>query len=584
MGRGYSASRAGSKRPTLRLKRERSASMSAFHRGKETSKANAAAEREKSVNPNDVMKRKLSPQQSPTAGGQRGSRSQSARQALSVGGDRTSSGHPRKRSLSTLRMRIAELEEEVGSDFEPSEDERETVDKADVMTKYKTVGRIVDEVLDVLTAACVPGADTKTLCDLGDHEMTSRLKSVFSKAKDADGKRMPKGICYPTNVSVNEVLCNHSPFRADEAVTLEAQHVVKLHCGCHLDGYPVTAARTIVVPSTGSSPSSPPSKANNGGGSRARELTRSGSNAIEAARVALAGMVAMLHPGTVNAEVTDFIAAVGAAFGAEAVEGVLSNRVKRWVLDGVDCIIARRVVDTVPQQDVAECVIRPHQVWALDVAFTNCLSTDAHGGGEGENGNEEDGGAPTTAPRVLREVSADEGNAFRTTPTEEAVGLFRRTPMDFPNDARVEQANKVLKELTDKFGCFPFHFKALSNPLQAKLGINYLVKHEVVDRLSPLRIKNHRGGRRITARFAATVAVTGKRITVLCGAPPEQPIKDVPAAVQPAPLGGLLPDTVLDTLAQPLDFGSAAALKAAAEGQPKKKPRSEWYGGAQPSA
>lgn len=582
MPRGYSASRTGSKRATVRVKRERSQSVQAMvntTRG-ETAAAGvtvtavtataskAPVLRSKSKGSSsvaaDVMKaRRDKHVTAPTPGSTAADRSESRRAASTAAGK---SPKPQgKRSGSMLRHRLAALEEELDSDFEESEDERETVAKPDVMAKYKEVGRVVDEVIALLAAACVPGADTKTLCDLGDAEMNSRMKNLYSKAKDDNGRRIQKGICYPTNISVGEVLCNHSPFRADEATRLRPLHTVKIHCGCHLDGYPVVAARTIVVPTNNNTSSS--SAAN----TDEAPLSRSASNAIEAARVALTGMIHMMRPGTANADVTDFISAVGHTYGAEAIEGVLSNRIKRWVLDGVDCIIGRRVIDTVPQQDVAECEVAPFQVWALDIAFTNVLGHDEID--DSGNTNEEE---EASRKLLLSEsaANADDKKCFRTTPTEEAACIFRRTPMDFPNDARVQQANEVLKELTTKFGCFPFHFKALASPLRGKMGINVLLKHQVVDRLSPMRVKNALSGRRITARFSATVAVTGKRITVLCGAPPEVAVENVPAAVAPHPVVGdkasLAPE-LAEVLSRSLDFATAAALRAEKEGQPKAK-------------
>ena len=103
-------------------------------------------------------------------------------------------------------------------------------------------------------------------------------------------------------------------------------------------------------------------------------------------------------------------------------------------------------------------------------------------------------------------------------PTQDAVTLYRRTTADYYSDVQLEQANVTLKTIDDTCFCFPFHFaRQLGNPLKAKMGLHVLVKQGVVDRLPVLRTK---GGKHITARFSATVAVSSRKITVLCGAPP----------------------------------------------------------------
>uniref|UniRef100_A0A0A9WP93 Proliferation-associated protein 2G4 n=1 Tax=Lygus hesperus TaxID=30085 RepID=A0A0A9WP93_LYGHE len=184
------------------------------------------------------------------------------------------------------------------------------------MTKYKAVGRAVDEVMELLCGLCVYGANVAALCKRGDEELLTKLQGVFSKpqlpnpsvpqnnSKNHDSckesvtknkmqnamyeqavtpmlleerarvqvrlhsmKRresslrnvsgncihgtkkvvLPRGISYPTNISVNDVLCNYAPYREEESYVLQVHDVVKIHIGGHLDGYPVSAARTIIV-------------------------------------------------------------------------------------------------------------------------------------------------------------------------------------------------------------------------------------------------------------------------------------------------------------------------------------------------
>ncbi|TPP45154.1 Metallopeptidase M24 family protein [Leishmania donovani] len=519
MGRGYSASRSKSGRPTLRMKRSRSMSLHALKKNMdaheaakaanggsaEASSLSSAATTEVPRKTLKVVRQRRAPSSllsssSPATASSTPAAAKVAMKGAATkvksadGRGRTATSSPGPRSQSAaFRRNLEDLERQFDAAMEASEDEDETVMNTTTMTKYKECGRVVDAVLDQLAAACVPGANTKVLCDTGDEEIASRLKGLFVKTKGADGKRLARGISYPTNVSVNEMLCNDSPYRVEDGAILKDGDVVKLHVGCHLDGYPVSAART-------------------------------------AARVALLAMMHALRPGTLNADITDVIAAVGQHYGVQAVEGVLSNRSKRWVPDGIDCIIARRVTSEDPHQDVADCEVGEHQVWCLDVAFTN-------------------------------------NHNYRITLSEKPVTLFRRTPADFNADARVTQANETLQEITDTHFCFPFHFKSLANPLKGKLGIHVLEKKGMVDKLPPLRTKHGY----VTARFSATVAVTAKRVTVLCGAPPTAPVA-TPPAMRPTVSEDTLAAEVLALLRRPYEFADVRAAVTAKGARDQSSP------------
>ncbi|KAK7195168.1 Metallopeptidase family M24 [Novymonas esmeraldas] len=553
MGRGYSAGRSKSGRPTLRMKRSRSMSLHELkksvderERGRAArdggaDEASASASRPASTSaPRKVLKvarQRRAPSSAPpsTVAESRAAAPAVATKAKSAEGRGRSTagvaGASRSQSAA-FRRNLEDMERRFDDAMEASEDEEETVVSTTTMTKYKECGRVVDAVLDELAAACVPGANTKELCDAGDEGVARRLKLLFVKTKGADGKRLTRGLSYPTNISVNEHLCNDSPYRVEEGVLLKIGDVVKLHVGCHLDGYPVSAARTIVVMATAETAAVPATLMEGNEEEEQQQQQQNGApatlsssssrpavgNTVEAARVALLAMVRALRPGALNADITDLIAAVGHHYGVQAVEGVLSNRTKRWVPDSIDCIIGRRVTSEDPHQDVAECEVAAHQVWCLDVAFTN-------------------------------------NHNYRITLAERPETLFRRTPAELDADARVKQANETLMEITDAHQCFPFHFKGLSNPLKAKLGIHVLVRKGVVDKLVPLRTKHGY----VTARFSATVAVTAKRVTVLCGAPPTAPVATPPAMRSTVSHDTLAAD-VCAVLHRPLEFADARAV------------------------
>lgn len=497
MGRGYSASRSKSGRLTVRRKRERSVSLAALKNSLNDEKRSVE---EKGISNTENMNRSPS-KRDRSLFVNRVKKTRSA----SEKNEEDSSGKRRTRSVSLLSEKVKLLEKELEEKMEPSEDEEETLVKPDVMTKYKFAGRAVDEVLDLLTKICVPGANTKDLCDQGDKKIEELIQPLFSKAKDANGMKIVRGLSFPTTVSVNEVICNHTPNNEQEGKLLRIHDVVKIHIGCQLDGYPVSAGRTIVVKEEVGEESVENEEENPRVPS---SLPEGRQRAIDAAQVALLGMIHSLRPSTLNADVTDFVAQVGHHFKVQALEGVLSNRVKRWVPDGMDCIIGRRVIHTLPQQDVGECEVMENQIWTLDIAFTNSPNS-------------------------------------RTFMSPEATTLFRRTPEEFENDPRVKKAMEVLKEVSEKFFCFPFHSKHLSKPLASRFGIRVLVQKGVVEELPVLRVKPPH----IAARFSATVAITSKRIVILCGFPGDY------SSISS------LPENLRDVLTVPLDFATAAAQR-----------------------
>ena len=397
-----------------------------------------------------------------------------------------------RRSIHKLKARAhstGELLHDVqDSDIEADENEDETVMRADVLSKYKTCGKIVDDVLVVVCAACVPGATTFELCRLGDAKMKEALKGVFAHAKNELGEKIPKGICFPTNVSVNSILCNHAPFTAEGGVVLSAGDIVKVHLGCHLDGYPVSAATTIVC-------------------GKVESMGATAANTVAAAHSALNTMIHLVRPDATNGEVTDAIHAVGAQYQVEPVEGVLSTRTKRWIMDCSDVIIARRVFREEPQQDVAPCTFAPFQVWSLDVAFTN-------------------------APSYKIQVA------------DEPVSILRKNEVS--SSLRLAAAEQFLHEIRTKFFCFPFHLLNCETPLKAKLACGALRKGDMIDDYPTLRCKPPH----IVSRFSCTIAITEKRTHVLCGAPGE-----LEGAIATC-VDKQLDPTLQDLIRQPLVYGA----------------------------
>ena len=95
-------------------------------------------------------------------------------------------------------------------------------------------------------------------------------------------------------------------------------------CGAHFDGYASNAATTVVV---GSTPAT----------GRKADVVLAAWNAFQAAQRKIA-------EAATNNEVSEVIQKVAEQFQCNAIEGVLSHKVKRHIIDGNDTIINRMAV------------------------------------------------------------------------------------------------------------------------------------------------------------------------------------------------------------------------------------------------
>lgn len=148
--------------------------------------------------------------------------------------------------------------------------------------------------------------------------MEEELRKIFNNKKS---KKLERGIAFPTCISVNNIMGHFSPM-SDESMQLQEGDVAKIDLGCHLDGFVAQAAHTIVVSAD------PASKVS---GKKA-EVILAAYNAMQAAQ-------RMIKEGGSNNSVTEMIAKVCEEYGVNPVEGVLSHKVKRHLIDGNDVII-----------------------------------------------------------------------------------------------------------------------------------------------------------------------------------------------------------------------------------------------------
>jgi len=87
---------------------------------------------------------------------------------------------------------------------------------SDVCTKYQEAAKIVNIALQGLIGQCVPGAKIIDICEFGHTVVTAQAQKLFTKK--VDGKAIDRGIAFPVCVSVNDIVCNHSPLDNEELV------------------------------------------------------------------------------------------------------------------------------------------------------------------------------------------------------------------------------------------------------------------------------------------------------------------------------------------------------------------------------
>lgn len=203
--------------------------------------------------------------------------------------------------------------------MEGAEDERELfdqtfIDTPAILDKYKAAAVICDAALEKAITLCVDGANVSEICGTVDAFIEKELTTVFSNKKS---KKLERGIAFPCCLSVNEVLGHYSPC-PDDSITLKLEDLVKIELGAHIDGYSANCAHTVVI----------------GGKAKGKA-----ADVLLAAHNAFLAATRSISVGGLNHEVTEKIQAVCDAYEVEPLQGVLSHKTKKHLIDGNECII-----------------------------------------------------------------------------------------------------------------------------------------------------------------------------------------------------------------------------------------------------
>jgi len=306
----------------------------------------------------------------------------------------------------------------------------------------------VNLALSGLISQVVVGAKIIDLCKFGTAVIDTQAQKLYTKK--VKGAVIERGVAFPVCISVNNVVCNHSPLPTEELLPLKAGDVVKIDLGCHIDGYISVAAHTVIVSeSVDNEPAAD------------EEMGNVAVAAYNAMLVAAAAMKA----GAKNADVTLAVQRVATNYGVSPIASVRMHQMKRFVIDGVKEVALKEPTPDELQEGeekVPECTFEQAEVYAIDVAMST-------GDGKARPGD------------------------LRTT-------VFKRN-VEANYRLKMKASRSLLSEVDKKFPTLPFTLSHFEDERSAKMGITECVAHGL---LTPYPSLHEKNGSKV-AHFKCTV-------------------------------------------------------------------------------
>lgn len=290
-------------------------------------------------------------------------------------------------------------------------------------TKYQTAAGIANKALEAVLNAVKEGADIYELCKLGDDTIEEECGKVYNKRvkgdeKNKDGKKIEKGIGFPTCVSVNEVAGHFSPLKGESKVLADGD-LVKVDLGVQIDGFIAQAGHTVLL--------------------SASPVTDRRADVVQAAWTAAEAAIRTLQVGNTNAQVTAVMEKAAAQFECSPVAGVLSHELKRHVMDGDKVIISKEAVND--EQRVDEFTFEQNSVFTLDVILSS---------GEGK----------------CREM-------------ESRHTVYKRA-QENTYHLKTQKARQFLGEVNKRFPSLPFSLRNIEDETCAKVGVSEAKRHNLL--------------------------------------------------------------------------------------------------------
>jgi len=270
----------------------------------------------------------------------------------------------------------------------------------------------------------VEGASILKLCRDGDEQILKLTLGVYT-AK-VDGATVPKGIAFPTCVSVNNVVSHFSPLESEtvsSSQTLAKGDLVKVQIGAHIDGYAALQTETLIVGATASEPAT----------GRKADVVKAAWHAAQAA-------IRQMTVDEKNFTITETVNKVAAQWDCKPVEGMLSCQFSQNSIDGKKRIILNPTHEQKSSHE--KCVFAENEVYGVDVLVTS--HTDG-------------------------KCKTDEA---RTTVFQRISGITYQL--------KLKTSRAALAEVAKKAGYFPFNVRSLDDEKKARMGLIEAEKHGVV--------------------------------------------------------------------------------------------------------
>lgn len=346
---------------------------------------------------------------------------------------------------------VEEEENEIGEDF--AKDPR-------AYALWLDAGKVADAALQHVLSLIKPDANVYKVSLSGDDFIRAELNKVYNK------KKYIKGIAFPTTISVNEVVGHFSPTAEDPSSekTFAKGDVAKVDLGVHIHGFSAVVAHTIVVGE--------------------EKVSGKKADVILAAYNSLQAALRLMNVKTNNNDdVTNVIKTVTGSYGVNPVEGVLSHKLRRDIIDGYETIINKTTVDQ--KVDIRD--FEHGDVFGLDVIVST---------GEGK-------------PKE---------SGFKTT-------IYKRA-LETTYKLKIDNSRKLLSVVEHNFFNFPFSLNAFDKEENikttkqidnlknvAKIGLNECVAHEL---FYPYPVLVEKEGD-IVAQFKWTIAIRNEGPFVIAG-------------------------------------------------------------------
>ncbi|KAJ2922560.1 hypothetical protein H1R20_g14540, partial [Candolleomyces eurysporus] len=317
--------------------------------------------------------------------------------------------------------------------------------EADV-TKYKTAADIVHNVTKKLIELAVEGAQVIDLCIEGDKLIEQGTSAVYNKS--VKGVKVPKGVAFPTSISVNNAVAHFSPIASDpQAIQVLAKNdVVKIQLGAHIDGFASISAETIVVGADASNP-----------------VTGRRADVIKAAYTAAEAAMRTVKVGNKNWSVTEIVGRSAAQWDCKPVEGMLSCQQTQNVIDGKKRIILNP--SEAQKRDFEAATFAEGEVWGIDIL-----------------------------------VSTGEDGKARSEDTRTSI-YQRDSTVTY--QLKMKNSRAIFSEVQKKAGSFPFNIRVLEDEKRSRMGLQEAVQHSLVKPYEVL----YTPGNTFVAGFHFTIAL-----------------------------------------------------------------------------